>query len=241
MLRSQAQVFIGASLALAAVFTAANEWLRRHAAEYPKSCLREQNHKGILCMEAWNYVVSVSVQLSLIPIWALAYTTRPENWWYGGHINACGLAFACVLVGYYLQDSFTYWYENSSAILLHHILTVVLITVILAAECWHGLFVTAGLIYEMGSLGMGFVDLGLLERSMGPASMAATTIGGLTVVLSAFEQQSPCDAFAWSAVAMFIFGGLARLHMARSYLSEADQCEGDTLLTKSAKRYDESY
>lgn len=223
-------VFFGASLSFAIILATANELLRRHAAHNPKSCLRQQNHRGILCMEAWSYLVSGGVQCALIPLWACAYFTRPPNWWFGGHVNFAGIMFGAILVGYYLQDSIVYWYENSLAILAHHVGTVILISICFLSDCWHGIFVTAGLVYEMGSLGMGLVDLGLMDRWFGPWSMIGTTVGGLGIVGSAFVRQSPCDGYARAAVAFFVFGGLARLNQSRSYLSQTYEEESEPLV-----------
>lgn len=206
------------SLAVFVVLASTNVFLRRYAGRNPTSWLTTKNTEGILCMEAWNYIVSVAVQLSLIPVWIiLCFFKRPEEWWYGWRVDSVSTVFASILIGYYLQDSVTNFWENSAAILAHHIGTVVLIALCFMTLCWHGMLLTVGFSYELGSVAMGLVDLGLLCKWKGPFSMALSTVVGMAMVLIACCHQLPCDVPAWIAIVMFLLGGVARLQQAHAY------------------------
>lgn len=221
-LSQPSHILFGPSLGVAVALVTTNTWLRKYTARHADSWLKQQNDEGILCMEAWNYIVSVTVQLLLIPIWlSICLITRPDNWWYGWDVDSMSAAFASILIGYYLQDSITNWYENSNLILVHHIGTVVLIVLCFIAEAWHGLFLTVGFSYELGSMAMGLVDLRLVSRWIGPVGMITTTLFGMSMILVAFWQHIPSDASTWCAALMFLLAGLARVNQASLYLSQS--------------------
>lgn len=209
------------SVAFAMSMLLANKFLDRYAASNPNSCLKRRNEEGILCMETWTYIVSGFSQAVGYPLlWFFVYTSRSDSdWWFLGEPGWASVSFCGYVIGYYIQDCILSWKEVSTLIIVHHIASIMIVLCSLAASTWRGLFITVGLIYEVGTFAMTLVDLRVTPRQSGPYGMILTTMVGMGMIVHGFVVATPSDAFAWTSAIISLAGGLGRIQQSWAYLT----------------------
>lgn len=213
-------VVLGLSAALGFGLGTVNLSLQRYVQHNPHSLLARDIEDD--CRRMCNYIVPISSTIAGLGLWLAAVFTGPfsvpamtgwAGWWFGAQQQWAVTGLLGLSAGHYAQEILANQWCGVT-LMLHHVVAIGTALCMQATNCWRGLLLSWGALYEAGSLLLCLGYVGVVPRLAGHWAATVSSLAGMGLGLHgliARQSRQRINAPAWFTVVILFVLGLGRI------------------------------